>query len=73
MQSPLSKIPFSMDSSSSVPQKCQAILSTWAICSGHALRVRQYRVLWTGLCLMVPQRILNLSVKKGRAAYSGKV
>ena len=64
MQSPFSKMPFSMDSSSWAPQNCQVILRTWLMHLGHQMRVRQYRVLWIGSCLMASCTMFSLSAKK---------
>ena len=55
MQFPFRRIWSSRDSSSQVSQKCWAILGTCLRWLGHLLRVRWYRVLYTGSYLMTPQ------------------
>ena len=54
----------SMDSSFQAPQKCWLILRTCLRQSGHPLRVKWYRVLYTGSCLMTPWMASSLPVDR---------
>ena len=61
-QSPLKRKLASMDSSSWVPQKWQTIPGMFLRWSGHPLRVRQYRILYTRSCSAAALMVSSLSV-----------
>ena len=69
IRSPLVGVFFLMDSLSWVPQRCWAILRTWAVQLGHPFRVSQYRVLWTWSLSAAPEITFNFWKKSGCATY----